>query len=140
VQALRTIYRYWAVVVFVAVLTQVGAAGYGAFYVAKRVDDTGETLTHEQFENGWDFHSAFGYVVVIGILVLLVLALASRMPRPHIWAPVALAVAGILQIVWAEVGRSVNGLGFLHPINALFIFALAGLIAHRTWRTTRTRA
>src|SRR5438045_3175441 len=132
--ALRTIYRYWTAVVFLGVLAQVGAAGYGAFYVAKRADDKGETLTHKAFEHGWNFHSGFGYVVIIGMLILLALALLSRLGRPLIWWPLALAVAGVLQVVFAEVGRSVNVLGFLHPLNALVIFSLSGLIAHRSWR------
>jgi hypothetical protein len=130
-------YRYWAAVIFLGVLAQIGAAGYGAFYVAKHADDEGETLTHHQFEHGWDFHSGFGYLVVIGMLILLALGLLGRLGRPLIWWPLALAVAGILQIVWAEVGRSVPGLGFLHPLNALVIFGLSGLIAHRSWRMVR---
>jgi Family of unknown function (DUF6220) len=134
VQVLRTIYRYWTAVVFLAVLAQVGAAGYGAFYVAKRADDEGETLSHKAFEHGWDFHAGFGYIAIFAMLILLALALLARLGRPRIWLPLALAVAGVLQVVWAEVGRSVNALGFLHPLNALAIFTLSGLIAHRAWR------
>jgi hypothetical protein len=34
VEALRTIYRYWTALLFLAVLVQIGAAGYGAFNAA----------------------------------------------------------------------------------------------------------
>jgi hypothetical protein len=133
--ALRTIYRFWAAIVFVAVLVQVGAAGYGAFYTANRLDDKGSTLDHEGFEHGWDFHAGFGYIVVLGILLLLVVGLIARLGRPRIWWPLALAVAGVLQVILAWIAIDTPGLGFLHPINALAIFALSGLIAHRTWST-----
>jgi hypothetical protein len=137
VGTLRTIYRYWSAVVFLGVLAQVGSAGYGAFYVAKRADDKGETLTHKAFEHGWDFHSGFGYIVIFGMLVLLAFGLVGRLGRPLIWWPLALAVAGILQVVFAGLGTSVPGLGFLHPLNALVIFTLSALIAHRSWRMVR---
>jgi hypothetical protein len=137
VGALRTIYRYWSAVVFLAVLAQVGAAGYGAFYVTKRLDDTGERLGHEGYEHGWDFHSGFGLLAIIGMLILLALALLARLGRPRIWLPLALAVAGVVEILLAELGRAVPGLGFLHPLNALVIFMLSGLIVHGAWRKVR---
>jgi hypothetical protein len=135
VNALRSIYKYWAGLVFLAVLAQVGAAGYGAFYVTKRLDDKGETLTHEGFEHGFDFHAGFGYITILGMLILLALAIVGRFGRPPIWWPLVLAVAGVAQVFLAELGRAVPGLGFFHPLNALLIFTLSGLIAHRAWRS-----
>jgi hypothetical protein len=67
------------------------------------------------------------------MIVLLVLGLAARLGRPAIWWPLALAVAGVVQIFLAGLGTSVPGIGFLHPVNALLIFTLSGLIVHRTW-------
>jgi hypothetical protein len=132
--ALRTTYKYWSALVFLGVLAQVGAAGYGTFYVTKRLDDDGETLSHKGFEHGFDFHAGFGYIVIIGMLVLLAIALVSRMGSAQVWWPLVLAVAGVVQVLFAELGRAVPGLGFFHPLNALLIFALSGLIAHRAWR------
>ena len=130
---MQTLYRYWAWIVFAAVCLQVGFAGYGAFYVAKRADDTGESVSHDQFENAWDFHAGFGYIVVLGLLILLVLALIARLGRPRIWLPLGLAVAGILQVIFAWLGDGVPGLGFLHPINAFAILAMAGANARLAW-------
>ena len=66
---LRSIYKFWAALLVLAIVVQIGAAGYGAFYVAGRLDDKGEVLTHKGFENGWDFHSGFGYFVFLwGVL------------------------------------------------------------------------
>jgi Family of unknown function (DUF6220) len=137
VNPLRTIYRFWSVVVFLAILAQIGAAGYGAFYVTKRLDDKGESLDHAGFKHGWDFHSSFGYLTVLAMLILLALALLARLGRPRIWWPLALAVAGVVQVFLAGLGTAVPGLGFLHPLNALVIFTLSGLIVHRSWRKVR---
>jgi hypothetical protein len=134
----REVYRYATVVVFLGVLAQVGAAGYGAFYTAHKLDDKGSTLTHDQFDHGWSFHSGFGYVVVIATIVLLLIALAAKLGKPRIYLPAALAIAGIVQVLLAWLGQSVPGLGFLHPINALVIFSLAGAAAHMAWRQHRT--
>ena len=130
---MRSIYKWWSALVVVAILVQVGAAGYGAFYVAKHADDEGEFVTHKQFEHGWDFHAGFGYIVVLGLLILLVLALIARLGRPRIWLPLGLAVAGILQVIFAWLGDGVPGLGFLHPINAFAILAMAGANARLAW-------
>ena len=135
---MRDVYRYLTVVVFLGVLAQVGAAGYGAFYVSNKLQDKGDTLTHEGFDHGWNFHTGFGYIVVIATIVLLVVGLAAKLGKPRIYLPTALAIAGIIQILLAWLGESVPGLGFLHPINALVIFALSGAAAHMAWRHHRT--
>ncbi len=132
--AVRAVYKYWAALVFVGVLVQVGAAGYGAFYVSNKLQDKGDHIDHSQFDHAWNFHGIFGTIVVGAMLILLVLGLVARFGKPAIYLPLALAVAGVVQIFLAGLGTSVPGLGFLHPINALLIFTLSGLIAHRAWR------
>jgi hypothetical protein len=134
----RQVYRYATVVVFLGVLAQVGAAGYGAFYTANKLDDKGDTLSHEGFDHGWSFHTGFGYVVVIATIVLFVIALAAKLGKPRIFLPAALAIAGIVQVLLAWLGESVPGLGFLHPLNALVMFAMSGAAAHVAWRHSRT--
>jgi hypothetical protein len=131
---MRSAYRFGAVLVFLAVLAQIGAAGYGAFYVSNKLQDKGDILTHEGFDHGWNFHTAFGYVVVIATIVLLLLAFAAKIGRPLIHLPAALAVAAVVQILLAWLGESTPGLGFLHPLNALVVFALSGAAAHTAWR------
>jgi Family of unknown function (DUF6220) len=134
VEALRTAYRYLAALIFLGVLAQIGAAGYGAFYASKHLEDKGDTLGHEPWDNAWNAHGIIGTVVIIAMVVLLVIALLARFGRPAIWLSLALAVAGVVQMGLAALGTAVPGLGFLHPLNALVIFTLSGLIAHRTWR------
>lgn len=132
--ALRSIYRYLAALVFLGVLAQVGAAGYGAFYASKHLEDKGDTLGHEPWDNAWNAHGVIGTIVIAAMVLLLLVALAARFGRPAIWLPLALAVAGVVQLGLAALGTAVPGLGFLHPLNALVIFMLSGLIAHRAWR------
>ena len=134
-QALRAIYRYATIVVFVGVLVQIGFAGYGAFFVSSQLEDKGDTLGHEAFDHAWRFHTNFGYIVVYATVVLFLLGLLARIGRPRIWWALALAVAGIVQMFLAYLGEDHAKAGFLHPLDALVIFALSGLIAHRAWRT-----
>ena len=138
--ALRAIYKYWAALVFVGVLVQVGAAGYGAFYVSNKLQDKGDVLAHKGFDHAWNFHGIFGTILVGAMLILLILGLVARIGKPAIYFPLGLAVAGVVQIFLAGLGTSVPALGFLHPINALAIFALSGLIAHRAWRRSAPAA
>ncbi len=40
---LRAIYRYWAALLFVGVLVQIGFAGYGAFFASTALKHKGDT-------------------------------------------------------------------------------------------------
>jgi hypothetical protein len=134
VQAVRTIYKVWMAVIAVAVLVPIGAAGYGAFYSANRLKDEGDTMTHTAFDHGWTVHADLGWLLVYAILLALLLALIARIGRPLIWWQLALAVAGVLQIVFALAGEDQPGIGVLHPLNAFVIMGLVGVLAHRAWR------
>jgi len=137
--ALRTFTRYWAALVFVGVLVQVGAAGYGAFYVSNKLQDKNDKpLAFKPFDHAWNFHGVFGTILVAAMIVMLLLYFAARIGPPAIYLPLALAVLGVVQIFLAALGTRVPALGFLHPVNALAIFTLSGLIAHRAWRSAGT--
>jgi hypothetical protein len=138
--AVRAIYKYWAALIFIGVLAQVGAAGYGAFYTANKLEDKGDVLGHKAFDNAWNAHTIIGTVVIGAMIILLILGLVGRLGKPAIWLPLALAVAGVVQMLLGELGTNVPGLGFLHTINALALFTLSGLIAHRAWRGTSASA
>ena len=133
-KVLRAIFKYWAALIFVAVIVQIGAAGYGAFYAAHKLDDKGSFMTHKQWDHGFSFHGGFGTILVIAMILLLVFGLLARLGRPAIWWPLALAVLGVIQILLAGLGTSSPAFGVLHPINAVVLFAISGLIAHKAWR------
>jgi hypothetical protein len=137
VSALRTIYRYWAAILFVAVLVQIGAAGYGAFYSANHLKDKGDTFTHKGFDHGFSFHNGFGYLIFLGAVVLFVLALGARLGRRRVlWSLGAVGLVAV-QIVLAWAGESQPIVGIFHPINALLVLGLTGFLAHGAWRKVR---
>jgi hypothetical protein len=137
-QAARTLYRYWVALVFLGIIVQVGLAGYGAFYAAKKVDDN-DLISKHTFENGWDPHAAVGTLLGILALILLIIALVARFePRFRNWN-IGLFVLFVLQVlVLAPVGGAVPGLGWLHTINALALFGITGYLAYWAWRGWQT--
>ena len=44
---MKTLYKWWAGLMLVAVILQIGFAGYGAFYVAGKVDGDGKTIDED---------------------------------------------------------------------------------------------
>ena len=137
---LRVFYRFWSTLIIVAIVVQIGAAGYGDFYGAKHLKDTGDVFTHKGWDHGWSFHTGLGWLTVYGILIALLLALIARVGRPRIWWALGLAVAAVLQIVFALAGEDHPGVGVFHPLNAVLMAAVAGSIAGYEWRTARAPA
>lgn len=130
--ALRAAYRYWAAVVFLAVLTQIGAAGYGAFSADKHAKDT-NALTHKSFDHGFNFHMGLGYILFLGSVVLFLFALGARLGRRRVLSALALPLLVLLAIVFAIVGGKHPVVGIFHPIDALLVAGLAGSLAHAAW-------
>jgi hypothetical protein len=137
VNALRAIYKYWATLLVVGIVVQIGFAGYGAFFASSRLEDKSDTLGHEAFDHAWRFHVGWGYIVVYATVVLFLLGLIARIGRPRIWFALGLAVAGIVQMFLAYLGEDHPNAGFLHPLNAFVILGLAGQIAAHAWRESR---
>lgn len=133
-KVLRLIYRLLMTVITGAVIVQIGAAGYGAFHAANGLKDKGDTFKHEQWDHGWSVHGGLGWLIVYAILLAFLLALVARVGQPRIWWQLGLAVAGVLQVVFALVGEDHGWVGVFHPVNALVIAALAGQITAREWR------
>jgi hypothetical protein len=145
VQALRTIYRFWTALLFLAVIVQISAAAYGGFYSAEKLgdqkgSDESKSITEKVFDHGFGFHVGFGYIIFLGALVLVLLALASRLGSRRNLFAFAVLVAVAVQIVLAWASESVSGIGFLHGLNALVIFGLTGSMAGQAWWGTRRPA
>jgi hypothetical protein len=74
---------------------------------------------------------------VIAMIVLLVVTAVGRLgASKREWAAL-LAGLGIAQMIFAWIGGSVPALGFLHPVNALVIAAVAGRMASSAWREAK---
>jgi hypothetical protein len=127
---MRAVYRYLSLLVFVAVIIQVGFAGYGAFSVAGDTDNGG-TVDEDTFGDAFGLHAGFGYLVVLLGLIALIVALIARHRIKHTAILFGLL---ILQVLLAWFGFGTPIIGFFHPINALVIFGLSGFIAMTEWR------
>ena len=134
---MREAFRYLTSLLFLAVVVQVGFAGYGAFNAIDKADKD-KTVTKKTIENGFDPHGLAGAVVVALMLLLVLTALIGRLGPLYAKWTTGLLVLGVLQLVFAYLGtKSAPVGGFLHGINALAIYAAAALLAHRAW-TQRT--
>jgi hypothetical protein len=130
--SLRTVFRFWTALLFVAVLVQVGLAGYGAFSADHHGSDHG-TVTHKQFDHGFGPHIALGYLIFLGTVLLLLLALLARAGRRVVLQSLTLALLVLLAVVLALLGADHPVVGILHPIDALAIVGAAGALAYREW-------
>jgi hypothetical protein len=123
-------------ILFAAIVVQVGLAGYGAFYAANKLEDEGSTIDEDVFFEGFGAHAIVGYLVLLGGLVLLVLGVAAGLGKWRLGRHGLLFGLLVLQVLLAWFGFEVPAIGFLHPINALLIVALAGMIS---WDELRAR-
>jgi hypothetical protein len=125
-------FKYLTSLLFAAVVIQVALAGYGVFYTLHKANEAG-SASESAFDHGYHAHAILGTVILVVMILLVVAALAGRLGPSAVKFSVALLVAGILQMAFAALGRSVPVLGFLHVVNALAIYAAAALLAHRAW-------
>ena len=133
-------FRIWASLVSLAVIVQVGLAAYGGFHAVDVSDDKG-AITKHGVEDGFNAHAALGYVILLAVLVLMLLAYFARSgpgggARPK-WAGILLVLL-IVQVLLAWLGGAVAGLGVLHGMNALAVAGVAGSLAGREWAMSRS--
>jgi len=142
VNALRAIYRYWITILWLAVIAQIAGAAYGAFYAAQKLgdqsgSDESKLISEKAFDHGFGFHTGFGYLIFLGAVLLLLLSLVARLGRRQILLSLAVPLLVALQIVLAWISESVHGVGILHGLNALVIFAFVGWLTGQQWRAAR---
>jgi hypothetical protein len=135
---MRSTFRSLTSVLFVAVVVQVGLAGYGIFNAIHKAKTA--PVTQKALEDDLGAHGVFGYVVLLLMLLLLVVALAGRLgSNERRWAG-GIFLLGVLQAILGAASTSAPALGFLHGINALVIYAAVALLAHRTWTEHKAAA
>src|SRR3982750_4455456 len=122
---MRPAFRILASLTSLAVVVQVGFAGYGAFNAIDKADN-GQSVTKKTIENGFDPHGFLGTIVLALMLILLIVALVAR-HRVRI-AGLLLAL-GIVQALLAWGATSAAWVGFFHGVNALAIAGIAGSLA-----------
>ncbi len=132
---MKTVYKWWAGLLLVAVVLQVGFAGYGAFFVADKLDTDTKTINSHGFDDGFGLHAGFGYLVVLLGLIFLVIGVVAGIGKWRLGRHGVLALLLILQVLLAWFAFAVAALGFFHPVNALLIFTLLLWIVHDAWRS-----
>jgi mercuric ion transport protein len=111
--------------VFVAcAVVQVFLAGLGVF------DDPKAFVTHREF----------GYLFGWLTLVVLVLALAGRMPRRVTGLSVLLLVLFALQSVLVALRADLPAIAALHPLNGFAILGVGVMTARSSWPLRREAA
>lgn len=139
-KAFQAIYRIWVTILTAAVVLQIFFAGYGAFDAAHKLDDEGSTIDQDAFNSSFDPHIAFGYLIFLGTLVLLLLSFGAR-GKSRILRSLGVVLLVMLQIVLAWTGYGVPYVaGGLHPINAFIILGLLASITWREWKVERVAA
>jgi heme A synthase len=129
----EALYRWGTAIVVALVVIQIGAAGFGAFNASEHVSDD-HPLTESTFDDGFSFHTSFGYLVFIAAVVLCLLALAARRPRRTKIFALVLVVAVALQIVLAWAAESTHWVGPFHALLAFVILGLSIGLAQFAWR------
>jgi hypothetical protein len=117
-------YRWLTLLFFAAVVVQFFLAGLGVFGI-----DAGTKLDDQ---SSLDPHRALGTVLVLAAIVLILLVAVARPTRVVALPYLALLVATILQMVFADVGGEAGG--GLHGLNACLVFGLSGYLGHRAFR------
>ena len=79
------------------------------------------------FHKHLDPHRAFGNVLVLVALVLLVLAMAGRLGRLIVGLTAALVVLLVLQSIWVRIDN--RWVESIHPAMAIVLFALGHQLA-----------
>jgi hypothetical protein len=119
------------------VLERVHAAAAALFVVAILVQVflAGAALANLGGSGNFSTHIEFGYSWVgLAALALLLTALAARRPRRDVLITFGILVLYIVQTMLPSARTSAPWIAALHPVNALFLFALAAWYAWRAWR------
>src|SRR5690348_11427426 len=119
------------------VVVQIGAAGFGAFNASEHLPHDSSVLHEKTFDDGFSFHTAFGYVVFVAAVVLFLLALASRMGRRRVLEVLGLPIMVAVQIILAWASESSHWVGPFHALLAFGILGAAGRLVYEAWRPVR---
>ena len=129
---MKTVYRFWITIIWLAVVAQIAGAAYGAFYSAQKLGDQSgadeqKLISEKVFDHGFGFHTGFGYLIFLGSVLLLLIALAARLGRRRVLWALAVPLLVALQIVLAWISEGVHAVGILHGLNALRDLRLDGV-------------
>jgi hypothetical protein len=138
---MRTTYRVLAFLIAAEVVIQAAAIAYAVFGFFKFVDD-GAVIDKASKESGETFDGVVGFIVhgINGMmivpllaLVLLVVSFFAKVPGGVKWAGILVGLV-VVQVLLGMFAHELPWLGGLHGLNALAVFTVALLAAHRARR------
>jgi hypothetical protein len=130
--ALRSVYRYWIVILALWVVVLVFLGGYGIF---DTVDAATEGVAdEEQVDDAFGLHGGLGFFFGPASLLLFLFALGARLGRNRVLLSLAVLGLWFVQEILAGAGESAPIVGALHPVNALVILSLVLYLAYGAWR------
>ncbi len=126
--ALRSIWATLIVLFIVAIPVQFYLAGHGAMEGAHAADKSIAVM-----KNAWDPHTALGTLMLLVSLLILLVALAARLPRPVLGHTAGLFVSMVVQFVLPLLNDSASTrwIAALHALNALLVTGLAFMLLVR---------
>ena len=116
-------------------------AGVTMFFIALQFVLAGYGIFERQYnkaDDGWfEPHQAVGYLTILSIIAVLVVALVTRQGRGIVVRAVALVVLGVLQPLLAGLGGDTSPwYGVLHAAVAVAIAAIDGTLIAQGARAT----
>jgi Family of unknown function (DUF6220) len=125
-RVIDTVYGYLAALFVLGVLAQVYLAGIGIF---------GINATKVANATSLDPHRAWGTVLMVISLVLLILALIAWAARATVIGTFVLAVLVVVaQTALAAAGESNKWIGGLHALDGMVILLMSVWLAIAAWR------
>ena len=124
-------YRYLLLVYVAGVVVAFFLAGAGVFRAKPKGDE------HLLESATFDAHRGLGWILQLGALLLLLLALLAWPGRRRLVGSAVLFVLLIVQGVLGGLGEDAPWIAALHPVNGLLILGLASFLAHDAWRSVR---
>jgi hypothetical protein len=127
--------RYVVSLFFLGVIVQFFLVGVGLFGM-----EAGSTIDNAK---SLDAHRGFGFVLVDfgGALLLLSTLIAWQRPlRQKVGLYVLLCLLGQVQGILASEGWHHQYIGMFHPVNALLLLGLSGMLTLQAWVEARARA
>jgi hypothetical protein len=118
----------WAILTWLVVLmipVQFYLAGQGAFAFHE--------ATASSRDDAWAAHAAFGSLIGLVVILVLLTGLAARLPRRLLGMTGLLFVLMLVQVALAGFGDSASTrwLASVHPVNALLVTGVAVSLAIR---------
>ena len=122
-------YRWQIAIFVVCVLVQFLLAGAGVFG-----EERGAGSVKIEDQKSWDPHRAFGFVLMLLAILVLIACLAWWSERIWLMGTFLLALLVFIQFPLATAGEHNRWVGALHPLDAGLILLLSGWLAYRAWR------